>query len=51
MLDRQSNNSSPQAVKLERDKEKETQYVKQIIKTRGEGLADLLSMKRDFEKY
>ena len=50
-MDRSNNSSPTEVVKLERDPQRETQYVKQIVKTRGEGLSDLLSMKRDFEKY
>lgn len=51
MMDQMSNNSSPKVVKLDRDGDGEAQYVKQIVKTRGEGLSDLLNMKSDFEKY
>ena len=36
---------------LRSNKETEPEYVKQIVKTRGEGLADVLTMKRDFEKF
>ena len=48
MLNKVRSQSSPRG--QQSNKETEPEYIKQIVKTRGEGLADVLTMKRDFEK-
>ena len=49
-MDRLGNRSSKKEIQIERDEDGEAAYVKQIVKTRGEGLSDVLNMKEQFDK-
>jgi hypothetical protein len=43
--------SSGGLIKLEKDPQGEEQFIKDKVTTRGEGLSNLLGMKRDFNTF